>query len=352
MTFSQQQLEAVGAITLDEFAACLAATLAPARAAAERTQAPLGRALVASTVLPSLSELHGSTQGDHKAAPVAPGSVGSQLEQRLFAMPLSERSGHVDACVLRVVRELAGASSASVRADTPLMEAGVDSLAATELSSRLRSLTGAALSPTIVFEQPTPRAIAAHLLEHLASSHVSSTARMLAACAAADGARLAMMGMVGRWPGGSDVGAVRGSLQRACGDAMGSVPQTRWVLEASVDVTMLSAVQMSCVRHGGFVAGAQRFDAGAFCQSAAEAETMDPQQRLVLELGYTSLHSSLHRRMTLMGGDGGVFVGIESPDWALAQPPSARVSVYAVTSASVSVAAGRVSFALGLQGPC
>ena len=67
--------------------------------------------------------------------------------------------------MLRVVRELSGAAAASLRAETPLMEAGVDSLAATELSSRLRSLTGVALSPTLVFEQPTPRAIAAHLLE-------------------------------------------------------------------------------------------------------------------------------------------------------------------------------------------
>ena len=52
-------------------------------------------------------------------------------------------------------------------ASTPLMEAGIDSLAATELSSRLRAATGLALSPTLVFEQPTPRAIAAHVLEQL-----------------------------------------------------------------------------------------------------------------------------------------------------------------------------------------
>ena len=53
-----------------------------------------------------------------------------------------------------------------------------------------------------------------------------------------------------------------------------------------------------------------------------------------------------------MGGDGAVFVGIERPDWALAQPPVARGSVYAVTGDNVSVAAGRLSYALGLQGPC
>ena len=60
--------------------------------------------------------------------------------------------------MLRVVRDLTGAPAAALTAETPLMEAGVDSLAATELSMRLRSLTGVALSPTLVFEQPTPRA--------------------------------------------------------------------------------------------------------------------------------------------------------------------------------------------------
>ena len=133
---------------------------------------------------------------------------------------------------------------------------------------------------------------------------------------------------------------------------MGDVPATRWVLAQVVDMSVLTSVQASCVRHGGFVVGAQRFDASSFGISHAEASAMDPQQRLLLELGYAALHSSLHRRVTLMSGDGSVFLGIERPDWALARPPSARGSVYAVTGDNVSAAAGRMSFALGMQGPC
>ena len=75
-------------------------------------------------------------------------------------------------------------------------------------------------------------------------------------------------------------------------------------------------------------------------------------QRLLAETGYAALHATSHRRATLMGSDGGVFLGIERPDWALAQPPSARSSVYAVTGDNVSAAAGRLSFMLGLHGPC
>ena len=92
-------------------------------------------------------------------------NTGSTLAQALAPLNPSLRSAHVEAAVLCVVRELTGASEKAVEVETPLMEAGVDSLAATELSSRLKTLSGVVLSPTIVFEQPTPRAVAAHLLE-------------------------------------------------------------------------------------------------------------------------------------------------------------------------------------------
>jgi len=100
------------------------------------------------------------------------------------------------------------------------------------------------------------------------------------------------------------------------------------------------------------VLGAEMFDSTMFSLSPAESGAMDPQQRLLLEHGFTALHAASWQKTTLSGGDTGVFLGIERPDWALAQPPEARGSVYAVTGDNVSAAAGRISFALGLQGPC
>ena len=124
------------------------------------------------------------------------------------------------------------------------------------------------------------------------------------------------------------------------------------MLSQLVDERVLSETQLQCVQYGGFVSGAQLFDSRAFSISHAEVGAMDPQQRLLLELGYAALHASGQRRKLLMGGDGGVFLGIERPDWAIAQPPAARASVYSVTGDNVSAAAGRLSFVLGLQGPC
>ena len=200
-TFGKEQLDAIGAISLDELASCLSIALAPARGATERTLAPLARALLTSTVMPVLSELSRHEVERSHAIPSAAAAAGSALAVSVAGLRASQRHEHIEASVLRVVRELSGTAAASLRAETPLMEAGVDSLAATELSSRLRSLTGVALSPTIVFEQPTPRAIAAHLLEQACPSTAASAA-CTAFARALDGGAVALVDVIGSWPGG------------------------------------------------------------------------------------------------------------------------------------------------------
>ena len=114
----------------------------------------------------------------------------------------------------------------------------------------------------------------------------------------------------------------------------------------------MSPAQAACANYGGFVAGAQFFDERAFGISLSETAAMDPMQRNLLELGYSALHLACMRRSILLGGSTGIFLAIERPDWVLAMPPPARASVYAVTGDNVSVAAGRLCFVLGTQGPC
>jgi len=156
----------------------------------------------------------------------------------------------------------------------------------------------------------------------------------------------------GRWAGGVCSVKDRQCIQDAMGDALGKVPFSRYTPHEIAEMGALTSAQDACVRHGGFVVGAELFDNTMFSLSPAESATMDPQQRLLLEHGFTALHAASWQKVTLSGGDTGVFLGIERPDWALAQPPEARGSVYAVTGDNVSAAAGRISFSLGLQGPC
>ena len=159
--------------------------------------------------------------------------------------------------------------------------------------------------------------------------------------------------VVGAFPGSDDVmSSTPLRLQRAGGDAVGSVPVMRWTNENIPAGHTFSHAQQLCAQHGGFIDKAYQFDWEAFSISPGEAKLMDPQQRLVLEHGYTALHDAMFRRNSLLAADVGVFLGIERPDWIIAQPPAARASLYAVTCDNVSVASGRISFILALQGTC
>ena len=347
---SSRGLSMVGmaGIDLEQYATCLSVQLSMTHSVGVSTQMVHRAAL-----RELLSDLSDPTQprfGELFSMEAKEGEWTSQASAAGVAGPF-DTLAHAELVVLRVVRELSIIGELSeLDVETPLMQAGIDSLATTELSSRLRALAGVALSPTLVFEHPTPRSVAAYLINQLAGSGAPvAAASPDASKAGVTSSELAVSATGGRWPGGCDRAEDRSQLQHACGDAVGSVPSTRWVLE---ETRAQSAMVVQCALHGGFLHGAQRFDRMAFALSASEASATDPQQRLLLELGYDALHRASGRRASMSGSDAGVFLGIERSDWTSAAPPSARASVHAVTGDNVSVASGRLSFALDLQGPC
>ena len=132
------------------------------------TATPTGVAMASVKAVASTMAAVASTGDGAPALAAAGGAVESgALAQVLAPLAPAQRLAHVEGAVLRVVRELAGGGAATVAGETPLMEAGVDSLAATELASRLRLSTGVALSPTVVFEHPSACAVAVHVVEQV-----------------------------------------------------------------------------------------------------------------------------------------------------------------------------------------
>ena len=133
-------------------------------------------------------------------------------------------------------------------------------------------------------------------------------------------------------------------------DTLSAVPPSRW--EES-DAVLALAARSPAMLHGGFLASAELLDHSCFGISPAEAAVMDPQQRLLLEHSLCALHGAGTPKQQLMGSLTGVFVGVWACEYAevLRESPAGR-SVYAATAATCSVVAGRVSFVLGLHGPC
>jgi acyl transferase domain-containing protein len=135
---------------------------------------------------------------------------------------------------------------------------------------------------------------------------------------------------------------------------LSEIPIGRWDSNrAATYLTEMPSAVQSRVRYGAFLHNAELFDPGFFSISGAEAAAMDPQQRLLLERGYSAFHCSGETKATLMGTVTAVNVGQWASEYTtvLLSTPMAR-SVYAATASTCSVTCGRVSFALGLQGPC
>ena len=161
---------------------------------------------------------------------------------------------------------------------------------------------------------------------------------------------IAIVGMACRLPGADDVEAWW-ELLREGRDAVSDVPADRW--NASAYLGGPDEPGTTRVRRAGFLSDIQRFDADFFGISHREARAMDPQQRLLLETAWHALEDA-GRIAGLEGSNTGVFLGVALTDWdrrTLYHLDPAEQDVYAGTGVFNSVAAGRVSYVLGLRGP-
>src|SRR5690606_4110909 len=103
---------------------------------------------------------------------------------------------------------------------------------------------------------------------------------------------------------------------------------------------------------GGFLNDVDQFDPFFFGLSPREAERMDPQQRLLLETAWEALERAGVAPDRLNGSATGVFIGISNSDYHRMLLAEADVQdLYLSTGSAFSVAAGRLSYLLGLQGP-
>ena len=163
---------------------------------------------------------------------------------------------------------------------------------------------------------------------------------------------IAVVGLACRFPGGADNPEKFWALLDSGADAIREVPADRWDINAFYDADADKPGKMS-TRSGGFLNDVSHFDPAFFGIAPREAITMDPQQRLLLEVTWEALEDAGIAAERLAGSATGVFVGICNHDYSLRlmNRNIAAIDAYLASGNAHSVAAGRISYCLGLQGP-
>jgi acyl-CoA synthetase (AMP-forming)/AMP-acid ligase II/NADPH:quinone reductase-like Zn-dependent oxidoreductase/3-oxoacyl-(acyl-carrier-protein) synthase len=252
----------------------------------------------------------------------------------------------------------------------PLRSLGLDSLTTIVLQNRLGALSGVPLPVTFVWEHPSIEELARGLLAEMrvaasdapgdvfagAGEHVQPAGMGVAIDARGSGPGeepIAVVGIGCRLPGGASSPAAYWQLLWAGTDAIREVPAERWRPE-DVHARLGNMPGLVASRWGGFLDQIDGFDAAFFGITAAEAQSMDPQQRLLLEVAWEALEDGGLPPDSLRGSRTGVFVGMSFYDYgvrALYPDDLGRINPYSGTGNTFSIAAGRISYVLGLTGP-
>ncbi|MGW2811988.1 SDR family NAD(P)-dependent oxidoreductase, partial [Streptomyces sp. NPDC001450] len=288
------------------------------------------------------------------------GGAGSRLRAELAPLGAAERRQ----LLLKLVRHSAATALGhptpeSIQPTRAFQDCGFDSLTAVELRNLLATGTGLALPTTLVFDHPTPLALADHLVCELAdgtppAGHRPTGAELIPAggSGGADDEPIAIVAMACRLPGRITSPEELWDLLADGGDAIAPFPTDRgWDLDTLYDPDSLRP-GTSYVDEGGFLSGADAFDAAFFGISPREAVAIDPQQRLLLEVSWETVERAGIDPRSLRGSRTGLFVGCGHQGYGatLTEVPD-DVRGHMLTGSAASLASGRVSYALGLEGP-
>ncbi|MEU5869890.1 beta-ketoacyl synthase N-terminal-like domain-containing protein, partial [Nonomuraea sp. NPDC047529] len=288
----------------------------------------------------------------------------SPLQRRLAGLPVAEQE-HVLVSLVRshAAAVLGHGSEEEIAAGRPFKELGFDSLTSVELRNRLGRAAGVKLPATLVFDHPTPAAVADYLFQRVgtgpaqtheakAASAAKPAASTTTAAAAGVGEPIAVVAMACRYPGEITSPEEMWQLLVRGGSGITGLPEDRgWDLERLFDPDP-DTPGTTYLRQGGFLRDAAGFDAGFFGISPREAIAIDPQQRVLLETSWEVLERAGIDPDTLKGSLTGVFIGGTHTGYGAghgAYPD--EIEGYLQTGNAGSVMSGRVAYALGLEGP-
>nr|WP_235875105.1 type I polyketide synthase [Saccharopolyspora aridisoli] len=344
-----QRLQRGGAGTLDPDLAITALWQAVTRPAAttiiaDLVHPPTLSALLELRPMPLLSELPEARSALAAVGSARPDVGPTAFAARLHELAEAERTDLVlDLVRTRVGAVLGHAEPAAIGLDKAFRDLGFDSLTGVELRNQLAAATGRTLAASLVYDYPTPRALAEHLLGELLGDRAE-----IEVAQRRDRVEepIAIVGMACRFPGGVASPDDLWQLLVEGEDAIAAFPTDRgWDLDA-----LLGSGEVP--GEGGFLVDQADFDPVFFGISPREALAMDPQQRLLLETSWEALERVGVVPASLRGSRTGVFVGSTMQDYANVLTSSDQdTGGHALTGVAGSVISGRLAYTFGFEGP-
>lgn len=237
----------------------------------------------------------------------------------------------------------------SVNESAPLIELGMASRDAVAMASDIEDYTGVVVTATMAFRHPTIEALATVIVEGEPEVEFDSDEDW---SRDVDEGRtnIAIVGVGTRFPGDMNTPDEMWQALLEGRDAITDLPEGRWS-EFTSEPRIAERVNKARTR-GGYLSDIKGFDAEFFALSKMEADNIDPQQRMALELTWEALEHARIPASSLRGESVGVFIGSSVNDYmfmSVADPAVAHP--YAITGNSSAVIANRVSYFYDFRGP-
>ncbi|MEW2626415.1 SDR family NAD(P)-dependent oxidoreductase, partial [Streptomyces sp. NPDC048106] len=302
-----------------------------------------------SALLSELPDVREALRASEAAAEDRP--AGPDAAARLAGLAAADR----EAAVLGTVRAHAAAvlghrDPAMVDTDGAFTGQGFDSMTAVQLRNALVKEFGLRLPTTLLFDHPTPSAVARFVVGELTGA-VAEEAPAVAAVPVDDDP-IVIVGMACRLPGGIASPEDLWELLVSGGEALSDFPTNRgWDIDGIYDPEP-GLPGKTYTRRGGFLDGAGDFDAGFFRISPREALGMDPQHRVFLETSWEVFERAGIDVSALRGSRAGVFAGGFHTGYTIgADLIGEGVDGYTSHNNLPSVLSGRVAYTFGFEGP-
>ncbi|MFB7586040.1 SDR family NAD(P)-dependent oxidoreductase [Streptomyces sp. NPDC056169] len=308
---------------------------------------PLDReALRAADPVPAL--FRGLVRSTRRRATGGASDAGPLADRLLRRPPAEQREALLTVVREQVAHVLGHTDAAAVPIGQAFRDLGFDSLTSVELRNRLTKATGTRLPATLVFDHPTPEALALFLGARLG---LGETRTIEAAPATATDEPLAIVGMACRFPGDVRTPEELWQLLESGTEALSDLPGDRgWDLGRLRDDP--ASPEAVAIFRGGFLHDAAEFDPSFFGISPREATVVDPQQRLLLETVWEAMERAGIDPASLRGSNTGVFAGSMHRDYSarFTGSPDGYDEVLGTSNAG-GVVSGRISYTFGFEGP-